>query len=253
MKTLIVANWKCNPITAESAEELFRASNKGLGKSRKAEVVICPPFVYISKLSESLSRWKKARIKLGAQNCFWEDKGSYTGATSPTMLKNLSCKYIIIGHSERRKFLNETNQMINKKIQIILSSGITPILCMGEKKEDKENGKISVVLKSQIENALKKVSKKDVDKVIFAYEPRWAIGTGKACSSDEACVARLIIQKIIAQKYSQKTAKKVRILYGGSVKGDNVINFVKDAGFQGVLVGGAALDPIEFAKIIKAL
>jgi triosephosphate isomerase len=224
-----------------------------LRKTRKAEVVVCPPFIYISKLSELLLRWKNARIKLGAQNCFWEDIGSYTGEISPIMLKNLQCKYIIVGHSERRKFLNETNQMINKKIQMILSFGLIPILCIGEKKQDKENGKISVVLNSQIENALKKVSKKDVDKVIFAYEPRWAIGTGKPCSPDEACVARLIIQKIIAQKYSQKIAKKVQILYGGSVKGGNVTSFVKDAGFQGVLVGGASLDPNEFAKIIKAL
>jgi triosephosphate isomerase len=253
MKTLIIANWKCNPITAKSAEELFRALNKGLRKSRKAEVVVCPPFLYISKLSESLSRWKKTRIRLGAQNCFWEDMGSYTGAISPVMLKNLQCRYIIIGHSERRKFFNETNQMINKKIHTIFSSGLIPILCIGEKKQDKENGKISVVLKSQIENALKKVSKKDVDKVIFAYEPRWAIGTGKPCSPDEAHVARLIIQKIIAQKYSQQIAKKVQILYGGSVKGDNVKSFIKDAGFQGVLVGGASLDPNEFTKIIKQL
>jgi triosephosphate isomerase len=253
MKTLIIANWKCNPLTLQSAEELLRALNKGLRKTRKAEVVVCPPFVYISKLSESLSRWKKTRIRLGAQNCFWEDIGSYTGAISPVMLKNLSCKYIIVGHSERRKFLNETNQMINKKIHTIFSSGLIPILCIGEKKQDKENGKIFVVLKSQIENALKKVSKKDVDKVIFAYEPKWAIGTGKPCSSDEACVARLIIQKIITQKYSQQIAKKIQILYGGSVKGDNVKSFIKDAGFQGVLVGGASLNPAEFAKIIKEL
>ena len=253
MKTLIIANWKCNPLTLKSAEDLFRALNKGLRKTRKAEVIVCPPFVYISRLSELLSRWKKTRIKLGAQNCFWEDMGSYTGATSPIMLKNLGSKHIIVGHSERRKFLNETNQMINKKIQIILLSGLIPILCIGEKKQDKENGKISIVLKSQIENALKKVSKKDIAKVIFAYEPRWAIGTGKACSPDEACVARLIIQKIITQKYSQKIAKKVQILYGGSVKHDNVVSFVKDAGFQGVLVGGASLDPAEFAKIVKEL
>ena len=253
MKTLIIANWKCNPLTLKSAEDLFRAINKGLRKTRKAEVVVCPPFVYISKLSELLSRWKKTRIKLGAQNCFWEDMGSYTGAISVIMLKNLGCGHIVIGHSERRKFLNETNQMINKKIQIILLSGLTPILCIGERKQDKENGKISIVLKSQIENALKKISKKDITKVIFAYEPRWAIGTGKPCSFDEARVARLIIQKIITQKYSLQTAKKIQVLYGGSVKSDNVTSFIKDAGFQGVLVGGASLDPAEFAKIIKEL
>ena len=253
MKTLIIANWKCNPLTLKSAEDLFRSLRKGLRKNRKAEVIICPPFVYIAKLSELLSKWNKARIKLGAQNCFWEDMGSYTGATSPIMLKNLSCKHIIVGHSERRKFLNETNQMINKKIQIILLSGLIPILCIGERKQDKENNRISVVLKSQIENALKKISKKDIAKVIFAYEPRWAIGTGKPCSPDEACVARLIIQKIIAQKYSQQIAKKIQILYGGSVNGDNVESFVKDARFQGVLVGGASLNPAEFAKIIKEI
>ncbi|MCK4354908.1 triose-phosphate isomerase [Candidatus Parcubacteria bacterium] len=253
MKTLIIANWKCNLLTAKSAEELFKLLNKGLRKIRKAEIVVCPSFIYLPKLSELLLRRKKTRIRLGAQNCFWEGKGSYTGEVSPIMLKNLGCKYIIVGHSERRKFLNETNQMINRKVQAILSFGLIPILCIGETKEDKEKGKISIVLRSQIENALKKVSKKEIGKIVFAYEPRWAIGTGKACSSDEACVARLLIQKIIAQKYSQPTAKKIQILYGGSVNSANVASFVKDAGFQGVLVGSASLDPNEFAKIVKEL
>ncbi len=240
-------------MTAKSAENLFKLLNKELRKIRGAEIVVCPPFVYIAGLFEFLLRRKKTRIKLGAQNCFWEGQGSYTGEISPIMLKNLGCKYIIVGHSERRKFLNETNQMINRKVQAVLALGLIPVLCIGETKEDKERGKISIVLRSQIENALKKVSKKEILKIIFAYEPRWAIGTGSACGSDEACVARLLIQKIIAQKYSLQTAKKVQILYGGSVNSANAANFIKDAGFQGVLVGSASLDPEEFVKIVKEL
>lgn len=253
MRKLIIANWKCNPLTLKLAQDLLRACNRGVHKTRKAEVVVCPPFVYIFRLSELLSKWKKAKISLGAQNCFWENQGPYTGAISPIMLKNLKCQYIIIGHSERRKFVNETNQMINKKVHAILANGLTPVLCVGEDLKDKENGKILIALKSQIENGLKRVSKKDVDNVVIAYEPRWAIGTGNACSSDEACVSRLLIQKILSQKYSQKLAGKIRILYGGSVNSSNVLDFTESAGYQGVLIGSASLDTDEFTGIIKEL
>ncbi len=251
MKPLIVANWKMNPQNLAQAKQIFNSVKKGLEDVKSAEVVICPPFIYLPTLFDFLSRWIKSQIKLGAQNCFWEEKGAYTGEISLLMLKNFACKYVIIGHSERRGILKETNSMINKKIKAALSFGIKPILCVGEKKEEKQKEKIFVVLKSQVEQGLRKISKKEIENIIFAYEPVWAIGSGNPCSLDESHVVRLLLQKIIAQKYSRQVAQKLQILYGGSVKSSNVNGFIKDAGFQGVLVGGASLDPKEFIEIVK--
>lgn len=251
MKSLVVANWKMNPQNLTEAKQIFKSVNQGLKKNKNAEVVICPPFIYLPALFDFLSRWRKSQIELGSQNCFWEEKGAYTGEISPSMLKNLSCKYVIIGHSERRGILKETNSMLNKKVKAALSFGIKPILCVGEKKEEK--GKIFILLKSQIEQGLKKISKKEIENIIFAYEPVWAIGTGRPCSPDEAHVIRLLLQKIIAQKYSRQIARKLQILYGGSVKSSNTSDFIKEAGFQGVLVGGASLVPNEFIDIVKSV
>lgn len=245
-KLIIVANWKMNPQSLAEAKQLFNSVKNGLKNVKGAEVVICPPFPYLSFINNQLSI-----IKLGGQNCFWEEKGAYTGEISSVMLKNFACKYVIIGHSERRGILKETNSMINKKIKAALSFGIKPILCVGERKEEKEKEKIFVVLKSQIEQGLKKISKKEIENIIFAYEPVWAIGTGRSCLPDEAHVIRLLFQKIIAQKYSRQIARKLQILYGGSVKSLNVKGFIKEAGFQGVLVGGASLDQKEFIGIVK--
>lgn len=245
MKYLIVANWKMNPQSFAKAERFCDLIKKKLKKSRKAEIIICPPYLYLPIV-------KQLRvIKTGAQNCFWEEQGAYTGEISLAMLKDLKCKYAIIGHSERRRFLNETNQMINKKIQTALYAKITPILCVGEKQEEKQGNKTIAVLKSQLESALKGISKKQIGNIIFAYEPVWAIGTGNACSADEGHVIRLLLQKIIAEKYSRQIAQKARILYGGSVNSSNVEEIIKQAGFQGVLIGKASLIPKEFIKITE--
>jgi len=250
MKPFIIANWKCNPINLKEAKLLFNSVKIGLKDYKKAEVIICPPFIYLSSLNFQFAK-KKTVLKLGAQDCFWEQKGAYTGEISPMMLKNLGCKYVIIGHSERRKILNEANQSITKKIKAVLSVNLKPILCIGESKDEKENGKTQTVLKIQIENSLKKITKKEIKNIIFAYEPVWAIGTGNSCSVDESHVVRLLIEKIISQKYSRLTAKKFTILYGGSVTSSNVRDFIKEAGFHGVLVGGASLDSKEFIKLTK--
>ncbi len=251
MKSIIVANWKMNPSVSKEGEQLFGSINKELKKAKKTTMVICPPFIYLPDLFRSFFKSKKTQIKLGAQDCFWEEQGSYTGEISCSMLKKLGCKYVIIGHSERRGFLNETNQMINKKIKAALTIGLQPIICVGEKGEENKNNKTVVVLKSQIENAFKGLSKKQIQDLIIAYEPIWAIGTGKACSSNEAHVTRLILQKIISQKYSRPLAQKIKMLYGGSVNSSNIKEYLKDAGFQGVLVGGASLKAKEFVKIIR--
>ncbi|MCK4453829.1 triose-phosphate isomerase [Candidatus Parcubacteria bacterium] len=271
MKTFVIANWKMNPSSSAKAEFLFNSIKDGLENieklGKKTEIVICPPFPYLSIISniynpclpspeaKATGGQVKSNIKLGAQNCFWEDPpaggGSFTGEISLLMLKDLGCKYVIIGHSERRMFLNETDRIINKKIRAVLAKRIEPILCVGENRKDKEQGKTQTVLRKQIENGLKRISKSDVKKIIFAYEPLWAIGSGRPCSPDEAQVIRLFFKKVISQKYFRSIADEINILYGGSVDSSNAKSFIEEAGFQGVLVGGSSLKPKEFIELVK--
>ncbi len=213
MKPLIVANWKMNPESLKKAELLFNSMKKGLKNMKGVNVVVCPPFLYLPNL-----KCQMANLKLGAQNCFWEEKGAFTGEISPTMLKNLNCDYLILGHSERRKFFNETNGMVDKKMKLALKNKIKPILCI-----DKV---------SQIKKDLK-------PETIIAYEPLFAIGTGKACSTKKA------------KKVRESLSKFKTVLYGGSVNPENAASYIKEAGFQGLLVGGASLDSKKFLKIIK--
>ncbi len=245
MKPIIVANWKCNPTTSAEAKRLFSSVKKGLKNYKKADVVICPPFVYLSCLSTG--------IKLGAQNCFYEEKGAFTGEVSSQMLKNLDCQYVIIGHSERRGIFKETDEMINKKVSVVIKVGIKPILCIGETKEEK--GKIAVVFKRQIKSALKGISKSKISNsgICIAYEPIWAIGSGQACGIDEAMSAKLLIQKILISFLGKPIANKISILYGGSVNSKNAKDFIDGAGMNGLLIGGASLNPKEFIKIVRGL
>ena len=223
MKKLIIANWKMNPDNQKGAKLLFDLIRKGIKNvcpelNRRVEVVICPPFVYLEKLNFQL---ETKSLKLGGQNCFWEEAGAYTGEISPKMLKDLGVEYVIIGHSERRKYLKETNEIISKKIKAILKAGLKPILCI-----DKP---------SQAERPLSSLSDNNV---ILAYEPVFAIGTGKPCSIEKA--------KKIREKISADF-----VLYGGSVNSQNVNDYIEKAGFQGLLVGSASLNPKEFIKIVK--
>ena len=246
MKPLIVANWKCNPTTIKEAKELFDSVKKGIKNIKKAEVVICPPFLYLKELKEPSSLKKRNSVPLvGAQNCFWEQKGAYTGEISPSMLRDFECKYVIIGHSERRKYFGETDKMINKKLKAALREKINPILCIGETKEEREQGMTESVLKRQLACGLEDISKTRFPQIVFAYEPIWAIGTGKACDVEEAQKMGLLIRKIIS--------KNARVLYGGSVNSKNAVEYIKEAGLGGLLVGGASLDAKEFIKIVKSV
>jgi len=220
MKHLIVANWKCNPNNLVKAKKLFSVVKKGIGAVKGVEVVVCPPFVYLSKLSG---------LTLGAQNCFWEDEGAFTGEISPFMLKDIGCKYVIIGHSERRRYFKETCAMVNKKLKAALANNLKPILCI-----DSIN---------QVKRGLKGISKKEIKKIVIAYEPIFAIGTGKACSITRAKKMNFSIRKILGETAA--------ILYGGSVSSKNANDFITKAGFQGLLIGGASLNHKEFVKIIK--
>ena len=227
MKKIIIANWKMNPPTIKEAKQLFKGVFNAIKKTKKVDVLISAPFVW-------LPFFKKA--KLCAQNCFWEEKGPYTGEISPKMLKNLGVEYVIIGHSERRNCLGETDEIVNKKLKSALNAELIPILCVGEKKgEDAE-----IIIENQLEKDLDKISEEDKNKIIIAYEPVWAIGTGDFCEQYKAQEALKFIKSKIDNK----------VLYGGSVDSKIAKNYI-DVGFDGLLVGGASLKADEFIKIIK--
>ena len=201
------------------AKRLFNSVKNGLKNIKNTEVVICPPFVYLPVLKIE-SKSPSFTISFGGQSCFWEEKGAFTGEVSPTMLKDLGCDYVILGHSERRKYLKETDEMINKKIKAVLSLGLKPILCIANL--------------TQLKKSLRGIE----DKVIIAYEPVFAIGTGKPCTIEKAKKMRNLIKYPV-------------VLYGGSVNSQNATDYIKMAGFQGLLVGGASLDSEEFIKLAK--
>lgn len=220
MKPLIVANWKCNPTTLEKAKALLNSIKKGVKNIKNIEVVICPPFIYLPILKTN-----------GAQDVFCENAGAYTGQVSPLMLKNMGVEYVIAGHSERRKYQKETDEIIAKKIIAALKNGLKPILCVDKISQ------LNFVVK-EIDNW-----KLKIENLVIAYEPLFAIGTGKACSLEKAKEMRLAIKN--------KVGAQTRILYGGSVNSRNAKEFISKAGFQGLLVGGASLNPKEFIDIIK--
>lgn len=217
-KPLVVANWKMNPLKEEDAVKIAKFSD------RKG-VVVCPPFVFLNKI-----RLRKA--DLGAQNCFFKRSGSFTGEISPLMLKNIGCKYVILGHSERRRIFNENEDILRKKIDFLLKEKITPIFCIGEN------------IKEHL-GALSGISLKNV---IIAYEPESAIGTGNPCHTEEAEKRKLFIKSVLLK--NNQDIDKLRILYGGSVNAKNALSYIKKAGFDGLLVGGSSLKEGEFQKLL---
>ena len=240
MKPLVVANWKMNPPTLAKANLLFNTIVKKVKHLKNAEVVICPPFIYLPYFLNS--KFPFSNLKIGAQDCFWEEKGAFTGEVSAAMLKDLGCQYVILGHSERRKYFGETDEMINKKIKAAIVAKLKPILCIGETKEEKEVGKTFEVLQSQLKKALFFIPNSKF--LIVAYEPVWAIGTGKACGIFRAKKMNLFIRKIV---------KNIPILYGGSVNSENAKDYIEKADFDGLLVGKVSLDAEEFGKIVKSI
>jgi triosephosphate isomerase len=243
-KPLIAGNWKMNT-TLEEAIVLVQAILKEVDDEDSVEKVICPPFISLSaskKLIEGTS------IKLGAQNVYFEDKGAYTGEISPLMLSNL-CEYVILGHSERRHYFLETDDIVNKKIKKAFESGLKPILCVGESLAENESGKTEQIISSQVKTGLKDVSPST--RLVVAYEPIWAIGTGKAATGKQANITSSLIRRTLADLWNEETAQKVRILYGGSVTGSNIKEFITESDIDGALVGGASLKAAEFLSIIK--
>lgn len=244
-KPIIAGNWKMNKTIKEAMD--FVNDVKDKVQNDKVEAVICAPFTLLKDLKEAT---KGTNIKIGAQNMHYADNGAFTGEIAPNMLKELDIDYVVIGHSERREYFNETDETVNKKVLKALEVGIDPILCCGETLEEREAGKTKEVCKVQVEKALENVSKDDLEKVIIAYEPVWAIGTGKTATSEDANDVIKYIREVVANLYGD-LANKVRIQYGGSVKPQNVAEIMAQSDIDGALVGGASLESSDYTKLVN--
>lgn len=246
-KPLIAGNWKMYKTCAEAVETAGKLKELTAGIS-DVEVMIAPPFIALSSVADAV---RDSQVALGAQNLFWEKEGAYTGEISAPMLVSAGCKYVIIGHSERRQYFGETDESANKKIKSAIASKLIPILCVGETESERESKDTFSVLDKQISNGLKGFSSNELDTLVVAYEPVWAIGTGKTATSDQAQEVHQFLRSLIEKNFGKSLAKSVRILYGGSVKPDNVNELMGMADVDGALVGGASLNAETFSKIVR--
>lgn len=249
-KYVIAGNWKMNNDLKESEKLIVELKNLLQNEKPNCDVIVCPPF---TSLSEAAKLLKGSQIKLGAQNMHFEDSGAFTGEVSASMLISVGCEYVILGHSERRNIFGENDEMINKKIKKALSVGLKPIFCVGELLEERENGSTNEVVKRQILRGLKGISDDEMKKIIIAYEPVWAIGTGKTASPAQAQAVHEFIRDLIEIEYSLETANDVTIQYGGSVKPENANELISQKDIDGALVGGACLKADSFLGIIKGV
>lgn len=250
-KPLIVANWKMNPAAFREAERLFLAAREGVKRVRGVNVVICPPFPWLAGLSQ---KYSKPSCAFGAQDVFWAESGAYTGEVSPLMLKSSRVKYVIVGHSERRRFLGETDEAVNKKVRAVLKAGLIPIIAIGEDVQDSQDVVPSVIAR-ELHGALHGLARRQIGRTVIAYEPVWAIGTGKADTPDNATRRAIYIRKLLVRMAGAEIASSVRILYGGSVTAKNAASFLSTdiRGMDGLLVGGASLKAGEFVNIVRAV
>ena len=243
-RKVIAGNWKMNMLPNEAMT--FIEQITPMVKNTQNEVILCVPY---TDLFYCLLGVQNTNIKIGAQNMHWEEKGAYTGEVSGQMLKSIGVEYVIIGHSERRQYFAETDETVNKKIKSALQNELKPIVCVGESLEQRETGNQEEVVKNQIKLALEGITKEDLSKIIIAYEPIWAIGTGKTATSNDANEMIKTIRNEVLSLYNEETAQKLIILYGGSVKSENSKELFSTSDIDGGLVGGASLKPDEFAKI----
>jgi triosephosphate isomerase len=248
-KKIIAANWKMN-MTVSEAESFLKDFRLEVEEVSGVEIVIAPPFTALPKLSELLGGSQK--IRLGGQNFHHEKSGAYTGEISSTMLRELFVKYVIIGHSERRQIFGENDELINKKVHAAMASELKPILCVGETLAEREAGKEKEILETQLRGGLAGVSAEQLLDTVIAYEPVWAIGTGKTATSAQAQDAHAHTRAVLAGLTDKATADKVRIQYGGSVKPSNARELLHQPDIDGALVGGASLEARSFAEIVKA-
>ena len=246
-RTVIAGNWKMNKTAAE-AVDFLEAFKPLIADVSDVEIVVCPVFTALAAAVEAA---KGSNIGVGAQNIHWEESGAFTGEISAAMLKETGVEYVIIGHSERRQYFGETDETVNKRLKAALAADIVPMVCVGELLEERESGKTESVIDTQIKGAFEGISATDAERTIVAYEPVWAIGTGKTATPEMAEETHAYIRKVLSDIYSTKTAGEIRIQYGGSMKPGNSAELIAQSDIDGGLVGGAALKPDTFADLIK--
>jgi len=247
-KKIIAANWKMN-MTLNESDSFLETFLLEMNGENRVEIVLIPPFTALSRVSERLARVQN--IKLGAQNMHWEKPGAFTGEISAHMLREVFVRYVVLGHSERRTLFGETDEIVNKKTRAAFDASLKPIVCIGETLAERDAGKVNEVLERQLRGSLAGLNAKDLAEAVIAYEPVWAIGTGRTATPEQAQEAHAFIRKMLAKISDAATAEKVRIQYGGSVKPANTADLMKQPDIDGALVGGASLDPRAFVEIVK--
>ena len=246
-KPIIGGNWKMNKTVDEAVREAQDLKLE-IGQIKSVEVVVFPPFTALESVGKVL---RGTEIGLGAQNMFWEEKGAYTGEVSPFMLLDVGCRYVILGHSERRGYFNESDEEINKKLKSALGSGLFPLVCVGEKLRERKDGKAKQVVENQLRGCLRGISAQDIERIVIAYEPVWAIGTGETATPQQAQDMHYFIREILRELFGEKVAQVIRIQYGGSVKPENIKDLMSKEDIDGALVGGASLKAKSFAQIVR--
>jgi len=246
---MVAGNWKLNKPPAEARQFLIALRNKIAGIDTRAEILVCPPHV---SLDAAVDATRNTPILVGSQNIYWEDSGAYTGETSTGMLESLGVTHTLIGHSERRALFGETDEMVARKLRKVLGSALTPVVCVGETLDDRENERTEEVITRQVTAALQGTAPEHAVRLVLAYEPVWAIGTGRTASPEMANDVHVLIRRVLRGIFEDSAAEGIRILYGGSVKPDNAQTLMAESDIDGVLVGGASLDPGSFAEIIRA-
>ena len=249
-KPIIAANWKMNIGPSEAANFIKSFLPLVDGVNGACDIVIVPPFVSIPAVSEALN--SSTSVRLGAQNVSQYNNGAYTGEISTVMLKELFVGYVVLGHSERRQYFGETDEIINEKLKKALTDNLKPLFCIGETLEERDGGKLETVLERQVVKGMDGLTDEEAITTVIAYEPVWAIGTGRTATAEQAQEAHAFVRSVLAKKFGQEVADKIRIQYGGSVKPENTAELMAQPDIDGALVGGASLDPSSFAKIVKA-
>lgn len=246
-RVIIAGNWKMYKTIVE-AIELVNGLKRELLDIDNIDIVVVPPYTALSEVSDMIVN---SNIDLGAQDVYWENEGAFTGEVSPVMLKDAGVKYVVIGHSERRTYFHETNETVNKKVKASLKAGLLPIMCVGERLEEREQNLTFKVVKDHVENGLKGLSAEEALNVVIAYEPVWAIGTGKTATPAQAEEVHAYIRKVLRDMYDEETAEEIRIQYGGSVKPENIKDLINQKNIDGALVGGASLKVEQFVPIVR--
>ncbi|AYU54600.1 triose-phosphate isomerase [Staphylococcus debuckii] len=248
-KPIIAGNWKMNK-TVQEAKDFVNALPQ-LPDTNEVEAVICAPTIQLDALTTLVKEGKAEGLEIGAENTYFEESGAFTGETSPVALADLGVKYVIIGHSERRDLFHETDEEVNKKAHAVFNHGMTPIICVGESDEQREGGKAEEVVGEQVKKALEGLSEEQLKQVVIAYEPIWAIGTGKSSTSKDANEMSAFIRKTVAELANQEVADAVRIQYGGSVKPNNIAEYMAESDIDGALVGGASLKVEDYVQLLE--